>query len=71
MVPQPDASEAITLVRVAEPEIGPDITPQLQALLQMCFPGYPSRSYSAPRLISVTWRWPMGPWWARWASNSG
>lgn len=45
MVPQPDASEAITLARVAEAEIGPDVTPQLQALLQMCFPGYPSRSY--------------------------
>ena len=45
MGPQPDASEAITLVRVAEAEIGPDIRQQLQALLQMCFPGYPSRSY--------------------------
>jgi GNAT superfamily N-acetyltransferase len=45
MVSQPDASEAITLVRVAEAEIGPDIRPQLQALLQRCFPGYPSRSY--------------------------
>ena len=42
---QQDASEAATLVRVAEAEIGPDIRQQLQALLQLCFPGYPSRSY--------------------------
>ena len=45
MALQPDASEAITLVRVAEAEIGTDIRQQVQALLQMCFPGYPSRSY--------------------------
>jgi GNAT superfamily N-acetyltransferase len=45
MVPQPDASEAATLVRVAEAEIGPDLGQQVQALLQMCFPGYPSRTY--------------------------
>jgi GNAT superfamily N-acetyltransferase len=42
---QGDTSEAATLVRVAEAEIGPDIRPQLQALLQMSFPGYPSRTY--------------------------
>jgi GNAT superfamily N-acetyltransferase len=40
-----DASEATTLARVAEAELGPDIRPQVQALLQMCFPGYPSRTY--------------------------
>jgi GNAT superfamily N-acetyltransferase len=45
MAPQRDASEATTLARVAEAEIGPDIRPQLQALLQACFPGYPSRTY--------------------------
>ncbi len=45
MAPARDVSEATTLVRVAEAEIGPDIRPQVQALLQMCFPGYPSRSY--------------------------
>lgn len=45
MTPQRDASEAVTLVRVAEAEIGTDIGQQVQALLQMCFPGYPSRSY--------------------------
>jgi GNAT superfamily N-acetyltransferase len=45
MVPQRDASEAVTLARVAEAEIGPDLRPQVQALLQRCFPGYPSRTY--------------------------
>jgi GNAT superfamily N-acetyltransferase len=45
MASQPDASEATTLVRIAEAEIGPDLGRQVQALLQMCFPGYPSRSY--------------------------
>ncbi len=45
MAPQRDASEAVTLVRVPEAEIGPDIRAQLQALLQVCFAGYPSRSY--------------------------
>jgi GNAT superfamily N-acetyltransferase len=38
-------SEAITISRVAEAEIGGDLSRQLQSLLQMCFPGYPSRSY--------------------------
>jgi len=37
--------EAITVVRVAEAEIGADLSGQLQTLLQECFPGYPSRSY--------------------------
>ena len=45
MAPQRDASEATTLVRVAEAEIGTDTRQQVQALLQMCFPGYPSRTY--------------------------
>jgi GNAT superfamily N-acetyltransferase len=40
-----DSGEAVTLVRVAEAELGPDIRPQLQALLQRCFPGYPRRTY--------------------------
>ena len=31
--------------RVAEAEIGGDLRGQVQALLQACFPGYPSRSY--------------------------
>ncbi len=45
MATQRDASEAITLARVAEAEIGAQLGQQLQALLQRCFPGYPSRSY--------------------------
>ncbi len=45
MAPQRDASEATTLVRVAEAEVGTDIRQQVQALLQRCFPGYPSRTY--------------------------
>jgi GNAT superfamily N-acetyltransferase len=45
MAPARDANEATTLVRVAEAEIGTDIRRQVQALLQMCFPGYPSRTY--------------------------
>ena len=45
MAAQRDASGAITVVRVAEAEIGTDAGQQVQALLQMCFPGYPSRSY--------------------------
>jgi GNAT superfamily N-acetyltransferase len=38
-------NQAIAIVRVAEAEIGPALSGQLQALLQACFPGYPSRSY--------------------------
>ena len=38
-------SEAVTVLRVAEAEIGEDLSRQLQSLLQACFPGYPSRSY--------------------------
>ena len=45
MAPQRDASKAATLVRVAEAEISTDVRPQVQALLQTCFPGYPSRTY--------------------------
>jgi GNAT superfamily N-acetyltransferase len=37
--------QAITVIRVAEAEIGADLSRQLQALLQRSFPGYPSRSY--------------------------
>lgn len=37
--------EAITVIRVAEAEIGADLSGQLQALLQACFAGYPGRSY--------------------------
>jgi GNAT superfamily N-acetyltransferase len=45
MTPQRDASDATTLARVAEAEIGPDLRQQVQVLLQTCFPGYPSRTY--------------------------
>jgi len=38
-------SQAITVFRVAEAEIGADLSGRLQSLLQACFPGYPSRSY--------------------------
>jgi len=37
--------EAVTVLRVAEAEIGQDLSRQLQSLLQVCFPGYPDRSY--------------------------
>ena len=37
--------EAITVVRVAEAEIGANLSRRLQSLLQECFPGYPGRSY--------------------------
>ena len=37
--------EAITVIRVAEAEIGADLSERLQSLLQVCFPGYPSRNY--------------------------
>jgi GNAT superfamily N-acetyltransferase len=37
--------EAITIIRVAEAEIGANLGRRLQALLQTCFPGYPGRSY--------------------------
>jgi len=40
-----DGSEAATILRVAEAEIGEDLRRQLQALLQACFQGYPGRSY--------------------------
>jgi GNAT superfamily N-acetyltransferase len=37
--------EAITVVRIAEAEIGTDLSGQLQSLLQTTFSGYPSLSY--------------------------
>jgi GNAT superfamily N-acetyltransferase len=37
--------EAITVIRVAEAEIGADLGRRLQSLLQACFAGYPGRSY--------------------------
>jgi GNAT superfamily N-acetyltransferase len=40
-----DGSEPVAISRVAEAEIPAGLAYQLQALLQMCFPGYPSRSY--------------------------
>jgi GNAT superfamily N-acetyltransferase len=38
-------SEPATISRVAEAEIPADLMHQVQALMQMCFPGYPSRAY--------------------------
>ena len=38
-------SEAIAISRVAEAEIGAQLSGHLQSLLQACFPGYPGRSY--------------------------
>jgi GNAT superfamily N-acetyltransferase len=40
-----DDSEPAAISRMAEAEIPPDLTHQLQALLQACFPEYPSRTY--------------------------
>jgi len=40
-----DGSEAVTVVRVAEAEIGGDLSKRVQSLLQASFPGYPDRSY--------------------------
>jgi GNAT superfamily N-acetyltransferase len=37
--------EAVTVVRIAEAEIGTDLDGQLQSILQTSFSGYPSRSY--------------------------
>lgn len=37
--------EAVTVIRVAEAEIGAELSRDLQSLLQTCFPRYPSRSY--------------------------
>jgi GNAT superfamily N-acetyltransferase len=39
------SSEAITILRVAEAEIDGDLSGQVRSLLQVCFPGYPNRSY--------------------------
>ena len=38
-------SEAVTVLRVPEAEIGTDLSRQVQSLLQESFPGYPDRSY--------------------------
>ena len=40
-----ETGEAIKVTRVAEPEIGTDLSGRLQSLLQACFPEYPNRSY--------------------------
>jgi GNAT superfamily N-acetyltransferase len=40
-----DGSEPTTISRIAEAEIPADLIHQVQALLQLCFPGYPSRAY--------------------------
>ena len=40
-----DGSEPVTISRIAEAEIPADVMDRVQALLQMCFPGYPSRAY--------------------------
>ena len=45
MEQKPGGGEAAVISRVAEAEIGGDLSRQAQALLQACFPGYPSRSY--------------------------
>ena len=45
MEQQGDGSEPVIISRVAEAEIPADLVHQVQALLQMCFPGYPSRTY--------------------------
>ena len=37
--------EAITVIRLAETEIGADLHGDLQVLLQESFAGYPGRSY--------------------------
>ena len=37
--------EGVTVLRVAEAEIGENLSMGLQSLLHECFPGYPSRSY--------------------------
>lgn len=38
-------SEPVTISRVAEAEVPADLADQVQALMQACFPGYPSRTY--------------------------
>jgi GNAT superfamily N-acetyltransferase len=40
-----EGSEPAAISRVAEAEIPADLLHQAQALLQTCFPGYPSRAY--------------------------
>ena len=40
-----EGSEPVTISRIAEAEIPAEVMDQVQALLQACFPGYPSRAY--------------------------
>lgn len=42
---QREGGEAPAVFRVAEAELGPDLSRQVQGLLQASFPGYPARSY--------------------------
>jgi GNAT superfamily N-acetyltransferase len=39
------SGENVTVIRVAEAEIGTDLSRQVQSLLQLSFAGYPNRSY--------------------------
>jgi hypothetical protein len=43
--PKRAGREPVTISRVAEAEIPADLLHQAQALLQLCFPRYPSRAY--------------------------
>lgn len=45
MEPKRSGGEPATISRVAEAEIPADLAHQVQALMQVCFPGYPSRTY--------------------------
>jgi predicted N-acetyltransferase YhbS len=40
-----DGGEPTTISRIAEAEIPADLARQVQSLMQLCFPGYPSRTY--------------------------
>jgi GNAT superfamily N-acetyltransferase len=40
-----DSNEPATISRIAEAEIPADLAHQIQALMQLSFPGYPSRTY--------------------------
>lgn len=40
-----DGSEPAAISRIAEAEIPVDLAPRVQALMQECSPGYPSRTY--------------------------
>ena len=45
MEQQGGGSAPVLISRVAEAEIPADLALRVQALMQMCFPGYPSRTY--------------------------